>query len=110
MARVAVDPACRVRVGTERPARGRPAQDRSKEMTRIVLTEFISLDGVIEEPRWTFQFERGPEGSQFKWDELFDSEALLLARVTYEGVARACPNKTTDAFVTSMKRIPKNSG
>ncbi len=39
-------------------------------MTRIVLTEFISLDGVIEEPRWTLQFERGPEGGQFKWDEL----------------------------------------
>src|SRR5258708_3177764 len=107
MARVAVDPACRVRVGTERPPRGRPAQDRSKEMTRIVLTEFISLDGVIEEPRWSFQFERGPEGSQFKWDELFDSEALLLGRVTYEGFAQAWPNMGTDDFGKRMNSIPK---
>jgi dihydrofolate reductase len=61
-------------------------------MTRIVLTEFISLDGVIEEPRWTFQFERGPDGGKFKFDELFTSEALLLGRVTYQGFAQAWPS------------------
>ena len=52
-------------------------------MSRIVLTEFISLDGVIEEPRWTFQFDRGPAGAKFKFDELFAADALLLGRVTY---------------------------
>jgi dihydrofolate reductase len=76
-------------------------------MTRIVLTEFISLDGVIEEPRWTFQFERGPDGSQFKWDELFGSDALLLGRVTYEGFAQAWPNMGTDEFGKRMNSIPK---
>ncbi len=74
-------------------------------MTRIVLTEFISLDGVIEEPRWTFQFERGPEGGQFKWDELFVSEALLLGRVTYQGFAEAWPNMGTDDFGKRMNSI-----
>ncbi len=76
-------------------------------MTRIVLTEFISLDGVIEEPRWTFQFERGPDGGQFKWDELFGSDALLLGRVTYDGFAQAWPNMGTDEFGKRMNSIPK---
>jgi hypothetical protein len=48
-----------------------------RRVRRIVVTEFISLDGVIEEPRWTFQFERGPEGMKFKLDELFDCDALF---------------------------------
>jgi len=57
----------------------------------MVVTEFISLDGVIEEPRWTFGFERGPAGLSFKSDELFAGEALLLGRVTYQGFAQAWP-------------------
>jgi dihydrofolate reductase len=61
-------------------------------MRRIVVTEFVSLDGVIEEPKWTFQFQRGPEGDKFKNDELFASDALLLGRVTYQGFAQAWPN------------------
>jgi dihydrofolate reductase len=76
-------------------------------MTRIVLTEFISLDGVIEEPRWTFQFERGPDGGKFKFDELFTSEALLLGRVTYQGFAQAWPSMGTDEFGKRMNSIPK---
>jgi dihydrofolate reductase len=76
-------------------------------MTRIVLTEFISLDGVIEEPRWTFQFERGPDGGKFKFDELFASEALLLGRVTYQGFAQAWPSMGTDEFGKRMNSIPK---
>jgi dihydrofolate reductase len=76
-------------------------------MTRIVLTEFISLDGVIEEPRWTFQFERGPDGGKFKFDELFASEALLLGRVTYQGFAQAWPSMDTDDFGKRMNSIPK---
>ncbi len=76
-------------------------------MTRIVLTEFISLDGVIEEPRWTFQFERGPEGGKFKYDELFASDALLLGRVTYQGFAAAWPSMGNDEFGQRMNSIPK---
>jgi dihydrofolate reductase len=76
-------------------------------MTRIVLTEFISLDGVIEEPRWTFQFERGPDGQKFKFDELFASEALLLGRVTYQGFAQAWPSMGSDEFGKRMNTIPK---
>jgi dihydrofolate reductase len=76
-------------------------------MTRIVLTEFISLDGVMEEPRWTFGFERGPDGSAFKFDELFASEALLLGRVTYQGFAQAWPSMGTDEFGRRMNAIPK---
>lgn len=76
-------------------------------MSRIVLTEFMSLDGVIEEPRWTFQFERGPDGMQFKFDELFASEALLLGRVTYQGFAQAWPSMGNDEFGKRMNSIPK---
>jgi dihydrofolate reductase len=76
-------------------------------MSRIVLTEFISLDGVMEEPRWTFGFERGPDGDAFKFDELFASEALLLGRVTYQAFAQAWPNMGTDEFGKRMNSIPK---
>ena len=76
-------------------------------MTRIVVTEFVSLDGVMEEPRWTFQFDRGQEGDKFKFDELFASEALLLGRVTYQGFAQAWPSMGTDDFGKRMNSIPK---
>jgi dihydrofolate reductase len=76
-------------------------------MRRIVVTEFVSLDGVIEEPKWTFDFERGPEGDQFKLDELFDAEALLLGRVTYQGFAAAWPGMGHDDFGKRMNSIEK---
>ena len=76
-------------------------------MTRIVVTEFMSLDGVMEEPRWTFQFDRGPEGDKFKYDELFASDALLLGRVTYRGFAQAWPSMGGDDFGQRMNSIPK---
>jgi dihydrofolate reductase len=76
-------------------------------MSKIVVTEFVSLDGVISEPRWTFQFDRGPEGDKFKVDELFGSEALLLGRVTYTGFAGAWPGMGTDDFGKRMNAIPK---
>ena len=76
-------------------------------MSRIVVTEFASLDGVMEEPRWTFQFERGPQGDRFKFDELFASDALLLGRVTYQGFAQAWPGMGTDEFGKRMNSIRK---
>lgn len=68
-------------------------------MGRIVLTEFISLDGVVEAPGgedfkypdWSFEFDRGDEGEKFKEDEALGSSALLLGRTTYEGFASAWP-------------------
>ena len=71
-------------------------------MGRIVVTEFVTLDGVIEDPGgaedfehggWSFQVSRGEEGDRFKLDETMSSEALLLGRVTYEGFAAAWPQR-----------------
>jgi dihydrofolate reductase len=67
---------------------------------RVIVSEFVSLDGVIEDPGgsgeldrggWSFRFDRGPEGDEFKVDELAAADALLLGRVTYEGFAAAWP-------------------
>jgi dihydrofolate reductase len=71
-------------------------------MGRIVVTEFISLDGVVEDPGgsedfkyggWSFAFDRGDEGNKFKLDETMEADALLLGRVTYEGFAEAWPSR-----------------
>lgn len=86
-------------------------------MGRIVVTEFVSLDGVMEDPGgaegfrhagWTFRFERGPEGDRFKLDELLDAEALLLGRVTYEAFAAAWPSREDPVgFADKMNGMPK---
>jgi dihydrofolate reductase len=76
-------------------------------MSRIVVTEFVSLDGVMEEPRWTFNFDRGPDGDKFKYDELFEADALLLGRVTYQGFAQAWPSMGHDDFGQRMNEIGK---
>jgi dihydrofolate reductase len=86
-------------------------------MGRIVVTEFISLDGVIEAPGggedyrhggWTFEIERGQEGDKFKLDELVEAEAQLLGRVTYEGFAAAWPQMEDEAgFAEKMNTMPK---
>ena len=60
-------------------------------MRKIIASEFVSLDGVMENPGWTFQFG-SEEQEKFKFDELAASDALLLGRVTYEGFAAAWPN------------------
>jgi hypothetical protein len=57
-------------------------------MRRIVVSEFVSLDGVVEDPGWTFRFG-SEEQERFKLEELAESDALLLRRVTYEGFAEA---------------------
>lgn len=86
-------------------------------MGKIVVTEFISLDGVIESPGpaedykhagWTFAFDRGDEGNQFKVTELFESEAQLLGRVTYEAFAAAWPTmEGMGEFGEKMNGMPK---
>jgi dihydrofolate reductase len=83
-------------------------------MGRIVVTEFVSLDGVMEAPggedfkykAWTFEFDRGEDGNQFKLDETLEAEALLLGRVTYEGFAAAWPSRD-DEFADKFNTMPK---
>ena len=60
-------------------------------MRKVVVSEFVTLDGVMEDPSWTFQFS-SEEQQKFKFDELAASDTLLLGRVTYEGFAAAWPN------------------
>ena len=86
-------------------------------MGRIVVSEFVTVDGVMEDPGgaegfalggWAFRFDRGPEGDKFKLDETLEAEALLLGRVTYEGFARAWPGRTDEAgFADKMNGMPK---
>jgi dihydrofolate reductase len=84
-------------------------------MGRIVVTEFVSLDGVVEDPGgsedfkyggWSFEFDRGPEGNEYKLDETRASEALLLGRVTYEGFAEAWPSRDGE-FADKFNSMPK---
>jgi dihydrofolate reductase len=63
---------------------------------KVIASEFVALDGVIENPSWTFRFT-GEEQQKFKFDELSASDALLLGRVTYEGFAAAWPRMTEQA-------------
>lgn len=86
-------------------------------MGKIVATEFVSLDGVMEDPGggedfkhggWTFEIERGEEGDKFKLDEVFEAEAQLLGRVTYEGFAAAWPSMTDEVgFADKFNTMPK---
>ena len=82
---------------------------------RIVVTEFTSLDGVMEAPGgepdfkypgWTFEFDRGEDGNQFKLDETLQSDALLIGRRTYESFAGAWPTRS-DAFADKFNAMPK---
>lgn len=83
-------------------------------MGRIVVTEFVSLDGVMQAPGgesfkyegWSFQFDRGEDGNQFKFDELLGAEANLLGRVTYESFAGAWPQRE-GPFADRINRMPK---
>src|SRR5712691_4680353 len=86
-------------------------------MRRIVVSEFVTLDGVMEDPGgaegfdrggWAFKFDRGPEGDKFKLDEVLEADALLLGRVTYQGFAAAWPDRTDEAgFADKMNSMPK---
>jgi dihydrofolate reductase len=84
-------------------------------MGRIIVTEYVSLDGVIEAPGggeayrhagWTFEIDRGDEGDRFKLDEALGAAALLLGRVTYEGFAAAWPSMHGE-FADKFNSMPK---
>jgi dihydrofolate reductase len=84
-------------------------------MGKVVVSEFVTLDGVVDDPGgaeefdrggWAFRFERGPEGDKFKLDEVMAGDAMLLGRVTYEGFAEAWPSRTGE-FADKMNGMPK---
>ena len=84
-------------------------------MGRIVVSQFVTVDGVIEDPGgaegferggWAFQFNRGEDGDRFKLDEVMESSALLLGRKTYEGFAAAWPSREGD-FADKFNTMPK---
>jgi dihydrofolate reductase len=97
------------------PVLGATDHERKDEMGRIVVTEFVSLDGVMEAPGggedfrhagWTFEISRGEEGDKFKLDETMEAEALLLGRRTYEGFAAAWPSREGE-FADKFNTMPK---
>jgi dihydrofolate reductase len=84
-------------------------------MGRIVVTEFVSLDGVMEDPGgsedfkyggWTFEISRGDDGDKFKLDETLGADALLLGRTTFEGFAEAWPSREGE-FADKFNNMPK---
>ena len=96
-------------------------------MGKLVVTEFVSVDGVFEDPGgaegyehggWTFEYDRGEDGDRFKLDELMDAEVQLLGRVTYEGFAEAWPKReggsptssTAIRSTSSRRRCATRSG
>ncbi len=85
-------------------------------MGRVVVSEFVTLDGVMEDPGgaeqfahggWAFKFDRGEAGTKYKVDELMVADALLLGRATYEGFAAAWPKMNSDEFGKKMNSMPK---
>jgi dihydrofolate reductase len=85
-------------------------------MGKLVVTEFMSLDGVVESPGgedfkypgWSFEFDRGEDGNKFKLDETMESDVLLIGRRTYESFAGAWPareGEVADKFNTMPKQV-----
>jgi dihydrofolate reductase len=84
-------------------------------MGKLVVTEFVSIDGIFEDPGgsedyeyggWTFEYNRGDDGDRFKLDELTEADAQLLGRVTYEGFAAAWPSREGE-FADKLNNDPK---
>jgi dihydrofolate reductase len=84
-------------------------------MGKLVVTEFVSVDGVFEDPGgaedyehggWTFEYDRGEDGNKFKLDELMEAEVQLFGRVTYEGFAAAWPSRE-GGFADKINSAPK---
>ncbi len=87
-------------------------------MRKVVVSEFVTLGGVMQAPGdaseydrggWSLQVDRGPEGDKFKFDELATADALLLGRQTYDGFAAAWPRmeEQTGEYGAWMNGYPK---
>jgi dihydrofolate reductase len=87
---------------------------RSHQMGKLVVTEFVSLDGVMQAPGgedfkypgWSFDFDRGEDGNEFKLQETLETEVLLIGRVTYESFAGAWPSRE-GPFADKFNTMPK---
>ena len=84
-------------------------------MSKLVVSQFITVDGVTEDPGgaeaferggWAFQFDRGADGDAFKMDEVMAAETLLLGRITYEGFAPVWPHYEGE-FADKFNSMPK---
>src|SRR5947208_9207971 len=84
-------------------------------MGKLAVTEFVSVDGVFEDPGgsedyehggWTFEYDRGEDGNTFKLDELMEAEVQLFGRITYEAFAQAWPSREGE-FADLINRAPK---
>jgi dihydrofolate reductase len=93
----------------------RESRRTEETVSKIVVSQFVTVDGVFEDPGgsenhehggWALQIDRGPEGDKFKLDEVMASEALLLGRVTYEGFAEAWPSREGE-FADKFNTMPK---
>ena len=86
-------------------------------MRKVIVSEFVTLDGVMEDPGgaektrhggWSFKFRPSADQMKYRFDGLFACDALLLGRVTYEGFAKAWPSmKDGGAFAERMNSLPK---
>lgn len=85
-------------------------------MGKLVVTEFVTVDGVFEDPGgaegaehggWSFTFDGGEEFFAFKGAELEAADAQLLGRVTYEAFAQAWPERKGDPFSDKFNSMPK---
>src|ERR1700730_1561699 len=85
-------------------------------MGKLAVTEFVSVDGEFEDPggsenyehaAWTFEYDRGDDGNQFKLDELIEARVHLLGRVTYEAFAAAWPSREGEFadMLNSAKKV-----
>src|SRR4051794_12112474 len=88
---------------------------RQRGMGNVIVSEFITLDGVVDDPGgaegferggWAFEFSRGDDGDKFKLDEVMGAEALLLGRITYDGFAAAWPQREGE-FADKFNNMPK---
>jgi hypothetical protein len=100
-----------------RPSSPPASIEQEETMGKVVVTEFITLDGVIQDPGgsgemerggWSFEYDRGTDGDKFKLDELTASDAQLLGRITYQGFAEAWPTMEDEhGFADKMNSMPK---
>ena len=106
-----------IRMDDVRPMSSAACRSPIRMQRKIVVSEFMTLDGVMEDPGgsehtpfggWAFKFERGSEGDRFKLDELMEADALLLGRTTYDGFSAAWPSiEDEHGFAERMNALPK---
>ena len=106
-----------IRADDVRPMSSTARRSPIRMKRKIVVSEFMTLDGVMEDPGgsehapfggWAFKFERGSEGDRFKLDELMAADALLLGRKTYDGFSAAWPSiEDEHGFAERMNALPK---